>query len=90
MSFEENIQQLEEIATNLEKGDLPLDKMLEMFEKGVSLSRKCTAELENAEKKVRIILQQGSDENGEQDVISDFSNSSGDISGQEVRTKESE
>ena len=77
MSFEENIQQLEKIAANLEKGDLPLDKMLEMFENGVNLSRRCAAELENAEKKVRIILRQGNDENGGGDIISDFSQPDG-------------
>lgn len=72
LSFEENIQQLEQIVSSLEKGDMTLDKMLEMFEKGVNLSRKCALELENAEKKVQIILKKGNPEEGIEDYITDF------------------
>ena len=51
VSFEENMKKLEEIATELEKGDLDLDSSVAKFEEGMKLSKKCNEILENAEKK---------------------------------------
>jgi exodeoxyribonuclease VII small subunit len=55
-SFEEGLQQLEQIVAQLEQGDLPLEKSLELFEKGVHLSASCRRQLQDAEAKVEILL----------------------------------
>ena len=54
--FESNLKQLEEIVTQLEGGDLTLDKALELFEEGVKISRYCNSKLEEAERKVEILI----------------------------------
>ena len=56
--FEECLQRLETIVDELEKGDVPLEKALSLFEEGMSLSTSCRQELENAEGKVEILLKQ--------------------------------
>lgn len=57
--FEECLQQLEKIVEQLEHGDLPLEKSLQLFEEGVRLSNTCRKELESAEGKVEILMKQG-------------------------------
>ena len=59
MSFESAMEQLELIAKNLEKGDLNLDESVKQFEKGMKLSKKCNEILENAEKRISILIQDG-------------------------------
>jgi exodeoxyribonuclease VII small subunit len=54
--FEEAMARLEELVKELESGDLPLDKSLEVFEEGIKLSRWCIKKLEEAERKVEILL----------------------------------
>ena len=54
--FEECLQRLETIVTELEKGDVPLDRALELFDEGMKLSGSCRKELEDAEGKVEILL----------------------------------
>jgi exodeoxyribonuclease VII small subunit len=56
--FEECLQRLEQIVTELEKGDVPLEKALTLFEEGMKLSASCRNELEQAEGKVDILLKQ--------------------------------
>ena len=56
--FEECLQRLEQIVTELEKGDVPLEKALTLFEEGMKLSASCRTELEQAEGKVEILLKQ--------------------------------
>lgn len=56
--FEECLQRLEKIVNELEKGDLPLEKALALFEEGIQLSNSCRKELETAEGKVEILLKQ--------------------------------
>ena len=53
-SFEENMEQLEKIVTELEKGDLNLDESVKKFEQGMKISKKCNDILENAEKNFTI------------------------------------
>ncbi len=55
-SFEENIEELEKIVTELEKGDLNLDDSVSKFEEGIKLSKQCNKILEDAEKKITILL----------------------------------
>lgn len=59
ISFETAMEQLELIAKSLEKGDLNLDESVKQFEKGMKLSKKCNEILENAEKRISILIQDG-------------------------------
>lgn len=61
LNFEETMQQLEVIATQLEKGDLDLDTSIAKFEEGMKLSKKCNDFLESAEKRITILLKDGND-----------------------------
>jgi exodeoxyribonuclease VII small subunit len=56
--FEECLQRLEKIVDELEKGDIPLENALALFEEGIQLSNSCRKELEDAEGKVEILLKQ--------------------------------
>lgn len=60
-SFEKAISELEKIVKALESGDLALEKALEQFEAGVRLSRQCNQMLDEAEKRVTLLM---SDETG--------------------------
>ncbi len=60
LSFEEAMQQLEEIVRRLEKGDVPLEESLALFEKGSGLIARCSKLLDEAEQKV-VRLKKGSD-----------------------------
>jgi exodeoxyribonuclease VII small subunit len=55
--FEDALARLETIVGQLEKGDLPLEESLKIFEEGVRLSKNCLKMLEEAERKVEILLQ---------------------------------
>jgi exodeoxyribonuclease VII small subunit len=57
--FEAAIAELEAIVKKLEEGDLPLEKSLELYERGVQLSRFCHARLEDAEKRIEILNERG-------------------------------
>ncbi len=52
------MQRLEEIVKQLEEGDLSLDASLKIFEEGMELIKFCTLKLEEAEKKVTMLLEQ--------------------------------
>ena len=56
--FEECLQRLEKIVDDLEKGNVPLEQAIKLFEEGVKLSNSCRQELEAAEGKVEILLKQ--------------------------------
>jgi exodeoxyribonuclease VII small subunit len=56
--FEECLQRLEKIVDQLEKGDIPLENALALFEEGITLSNSCRKEIEDAEGKVEILLKQ--------------------------------
>ena len=56
--FEECLQRLEKIVHELEKGEVPLEKSLTLFEEGMQLSAACRKELEQAEGKVEVLLKQ--------------------------------
>ncbi len=60
--FEQNLRELENIVQQLEQGDLSLDQALLQFERGVQLSRLSQQQLQSAEQKVQILLQQRSGE----------------------------
>lgn len=58
LNFEEAIKQLEEIAKELEQGDLSLDSSVSKFEEGMKLSKQCNSLLEDAEKRITILLEE--------------------------------
>ena len=54
--FEEALQKLETIVTQMEEGDLPLEETLKAFEEGVRLARFCASKLDEAERKVEKLM----------------------------------
>ncbi len=56
-SFEDNMEELENIVKELEEGKLDLEKSVEKFEEGMKISKECNEMLENAEKKITILLE---------------------------------
>jgi exodeoxyribonuclease VII small subunit len=57
-NFETSLASLEQIVAQLESGDLPLERALELFEEGVGLARQCQSQLEDAERKVEMLLRE--------------------------------
>ena len=55
-SFEAGLQELELVVKQLESGELPLERALELFEKGMELSGACRKQLEEAETRVEILV----------------------------------
>ncbi len=60
-SFEEAMQELEEIVGKLEEGDVPLEKSIRLFQEGMKLSKLCHDKLQHVEKQMDELLK----ENGE-------------------------
>jgi exodeoxyribonuclease VII small subunit len=60
-TFETSLQELEKIVRKLEDGDLSLEESLKLFEDGVKLSRECQERLNQAERRIEVLLK---DENG--------------------------
>lgn len=54
--FEEMMEELEKISQDLENGNLTLEESMNKFEEGIELSKKCSDILENAEKKITILI----------------------------------
>lgn len=70
-TFESSLQELEKIVRRLEDGELPLEESLKLFEKGVRLSRDCQERLNQAERRIEVLLK---DEDGNptlQSVVTD-------------------
>ena len=61
-SFEEALSELQNIVVNLEKGEIPLDDALGFFKKGVELTKFCNKKLDDAERKISILIEK---ENGD-------------------------
>jgi exodeoxyribonuclease VII small subunit len=57
--FESAIGELEKIVKQLEEGDLPLDRSLALFERGVELSRYCHDQLGAAQRRIEILTERG-------------------------------
>lgn len=66
-NFEELMTELEEITSKLESEKLSLDESMKLFEKGIEISKKCNTKLENAEKKITILLNAEADNMTEED-----------------------
>ena len=59
-TFEASLAELETIVEQLENGDLPLEESLQLFEKGVKLSRECRERLSQAERRIEVLMKDGS------------------------------
>jgi exodeoxyribonuclease VII small subunit len=57
--FEDAMKRLEEIVKSLESGDLPLEESLKVFAEGMELAKYCSKKLEEAEKKVTVLIEEG-------------------------------
>lgn len=55
-SFEASLEALEKIVRELERGDLPLEESLRLFENGVKLSRECQERLSQAERRIEVLM----------------------------------
>ena len=55
-SFEENLKELETVVRSLESGNVSLDEMLGLFERGVALTKECTKQLDSTEQKINILI----------------------------------
>ncbi|MGC9944775.1 MAG: exodeoxyribonuclease VII small subunit [Bryobacteraceae bacterium] len=56
LPFETSLDELEKVVKELEAGDLPLERSLELFEKGMCLSEVCRKQLEEAETRVEMLI----------------------------------
>ncbi|MDO4563040.1 MAG: exodeoxyribonuclease VII small subunit [Clostridia bacterium] len=59
MKFEDALKNLEEVVKKLEEGDTPLDEAMELFEKGVALTKECRKMLSEAQLKVSRLVGEG-------------------------------
>lgn len=59
VSFEASLAELESIVKEMESGELPLERALELFERGVKLSETCRRQLEEAETRVEMLVRRG-------------------------------
>lgn len=61
-SFEQSMQELENIVKHMEQGDLPLEEALKQFERGIQLARQSQQTLQQAEQKVQVLMRQNGEE----------------------------
>ena len=59
-SFEQSLKQLEQIVREMESGELPLEQAIRKFEEGIELSKFCAQKLEEAERKITLLMQASS------------------------------
>lgn len=78
-TFEELLTRLEDITTKLEKEEnISLDESMKLFEEGIQISKKCNQQIEEAEKKITILIKQN-DEIKEENFIQDEGNNDADF-----------
>lgn len=61
VNFEELIEKLEDITNKLEKEQLSLDESVKLFEEGMQISKECNSKLEDAEKRITILINQNNE-----------------------------
>lgn len=61
LNFEESMESLEKIVQELETGDLNLDDSIKKFEEGMKISKECNKFLEEAEKKITVLINDGNE-----------------------------
>lgn len=65
LSFEEALGELESTVERLEEGEMPLEEALGLFEQGVALSKRCSTTLDQAERRIEILVAQAEDADGD-------------------------
>ncbi len=60
-NFEQALEDLEELVTAMEEGELSLEESLQAFEKGIKLTRECQSALKKAEQKVQVLINEDGD-----------------------------
>ena len=75
LSFEESLTELENIVHNLEQGDLSLEESMTLFERGLNLSQSSQIKLQDAEQKIKILIEKNGDMQLENFQISQSSDS---------------
>ena len=65
-TFEDAVEQLEQIVKDLETGNLPLEKAIKKFEEGVRLSKFCSKKLDETEKRIMVLLENENGDLGEE------------------------
>ena len=68
-TFEQSLKQLEQIVQELESGDLPLEKAIKKFEEGIQLSKFCSKQLDETEKRISILLKDSAGNISEQPFL---------------------
>ena len=58
MSFEDAMRELEKVVSDLERGDVPLEQSIALYERGAQLKQRCQTKLKEAEEKVALITQE--------------------------------
>ncbi len=58
--FEESLKRLEDIVSRMEKGEMPLEESVKLFEEGIKLTRSLSKQLEEAERRVEILVKDDS------------------------------
>ena len=58
--FEQSLTELEDIVARLEAGDLPLEQSLDLFERGIRLSRTCRERITQAERRIEVLMRESS------------------------------
>jgi len=58
-AFETGVEELEQVVKQLEAGDMPLERALELFERGMRLSDECRKQLEEAETRIETLIHRG-------------------------------
>lgn len=71
IDFEKLIEELEEITNKLEKEGLSLDESVKLFEKGIKISKQCNEKLEDAEKRITILINNNDEMKEENFVVED-------------------
>lgn len=69
IKFEEGMEKLEQIANELEKGNLDLDESVKKFEEGMKISKQCSDMLQEAEKKITMLIKNSDGELQEENFI---------------------
>jgi exodeoxyribonuclease VII small subunit len=58
-TFESGLEELEKIVKEMESGELPLERALQLFEKGMHVSEQCRKQLAEAESRVEVLVRRG-------------------------------
>ena len=70
-SFEEKLEELEKISVTLERGNISLEEAISTFERGMKLSKECSEKLDEAEKKINILIEDANGDLKEEPFVKD-------------------